>query len=272
MKISCFILAAGLQCITRFLKKTQKEQAKENAVDKSNQQLRSLVSALHIGLKEEVYDKDALKKIELTRRVLDLPSLAISLKEYSFIKLACTEFPKFMEAVEAIPIPELLDLPSKVLKEQHRLFMQRLESMTKNDKIEDLKKTDPKELIKKLLHPSEELYLDIEMVMHAICTMCMLQSCESVLESMVSQYENHFDSRRNVKEDTANEEFNIAVNGPSLAHCDSVVREAMDNLWKHKKSPWNFIRDTQNKLENMETGSTVLKRLVNTKNKFSLMN
>ena len=38
-------------------------------------------------------------------------------------------------------------------------------------------------------------------------------SCESILESYVSQYEVHFNERRNVDELTANEEFGIAVNG-----------------------------------------------------------
>ena len=41
------------------------------------------------------------------------------------------------------------------------------------------------------------------------------------MESYVSQYEIHFDERRNVEEYTANEEFEISVNGPKLAHADS---------------------------------------------------
>ena len=44
----------------------------------------------------------------------------------------------------------------------------------------------------------------------------MKHSCESVLESFVSRYENHFDSRRSTDEETSNEEFEIAVNGPQV--------------------------------------------------------
>ena len=40
--------------------------------------------------------------------------------------------------------------------------------------------------------------------------------------------ENHFDEQRNVKEDTANEEFEISKNGPNLAHCDSIIIEALN--------------------------------------------
>ena len=43
-----------------------------------------------------------------------------------------------------------------------------------------------------------------------------------------ARYEIHFDSRRSTDEETSNEEFEISVNGPSLAHCDGIVQEAMD--------------------------------------------
>ena len=52
----------------------------------------------------------------------------------------------------------------------------------------------------------------------------------------MSRYENHFDARRSTDEETSNQEFEIAVNGPSLAHCDTVVREAMDNYWREKSN------------------------------------
>ena len=44
-------------------------------------------------------------------------------------------------------------------------------------------------------------------------------------------YEKHFDQRRNVDETTDTEEFEISVNGPSLAHADAVISEAMDLYW-----------------------------------------
>ena len=59
-------------------------------------------------------------------------------------------------------------------------------------------------------------------------------SCESISESFVSEYENHFDERRNVDETTANEEFEIAVIGPNLAHADVMVLEAIELYWKDK--------------------------------------
>ncbi len=57
---------------------------------------------------------------------------------------------------------------------------------------------------------------------------------------MVSMYEHHFDSTRNMGEDNVNEEFFIAVNGPNLAHCNSVMEEAMNKYWKGQN--WLFYR------------------------------
>ena len=48
------------------------------------------------------------------------------------------------------------------------------------------------------------------------------------METFVSEYENHFDERRNVDETIADEEFDIAVIGPNLANADAMVLEAIE--------------------------------------------
>ena len=62
----------------------------------------------------------------------------------------------------------------------------------------------------------------------------------------MSRYDNHFDARRSSDEDTSNQEFDIAVNGPNLAHCDGVECEAMDKYWREKSKEglgeWHFIK------------------------------
>jgi hypothetical protein len=261
--------AAGLQCITRYLRKEKEEKRSEGAVYTSDNQLVALVKAIHEGLSTEVYTPKAIKAIEITRSILDVSSLALKLKKVSFIKLACTEFPNLVNGIEDLPVTDLVEVPRDELKQQHKLFMQRLESITKPYSDDDLNKMDSKEILKKFFSTKEKLYRDIEMVMHAMSCMMVVQSCESVLESLVSQYENHFDDRRNVDEETANEEFNISVNGPCLAHSDVVLKEAMDNYWG--KSPWHFVRSTR--LEHMIplSDSTVLKRLTNTHSKLPVM-
>ena len=83
-------------------------------------------------------------------------------------------------------------------------------------------------LMKTFFEESNNLYQGIEMVLQAMAVSSVKSSCESILESFVSMHENHFDQCRNVDETTATEEFEISVNGPSLAHADAVISEAMD--------------------------------------------
>ena len=42
----------------------------------------------------------------------------------------------------------------------------------------------------------------------------------------LNPYENHFYANRTTDEETGNKEFEIAVNGPSLAYCETFVIEA----------------------------------------------
>ena len=78
------------------------------------------------------------------------------------------------------------------------------------------------------------------MILHFMAVASIKHSYESILESFVSKYENHFDTRRNIEEEAVNEEFEIAVNGPNLARSDSVIIEAMNLHWNRK--PWHFYR------------------------------
>ena len=90
----------------------------------------------------------------------------------------------------------------------------------------------------------------------------------------MSRYENHCDARRSTDEETSNQEFEIAVNGPSLARCDTVVREAMDNYWREKSNDgvgvWHSFRTSvMEKLQKYEENSD---RMLGTKNKLPFMN
>ena len=104
----------------------------------------------------------------------------------------------------------------------------------------------------------------------------MKHSCESVLESFVSKYENHFDQRRNTDEETINQEFEISNNGSSLALCDTVVEEAMDAYWRSKSkdglAEWHFYRTSVvEKLKTFTGDSEVLNRMLTSRNNLPFM-
>ena len=79
------------------------------------------------------------------------------------------------------------------------------------------------------------------MIIHSICVSAVKMSVESVVESLTSKFEIHFNKFRNVNEDTAHNEMMISVNGPSPARCDTVVMEAMKRHFKGQHGIW-FVR------------------------------
>ena len=72
-----------------------------------------------------------------------------------------------------------------------------------------------------------------------------------------------FDARRS----TSNQEFEIAVNGPNLAHCETVVSEAMLLYWRGKcqegVGEWHFFKTSVvEKLRKYDANSKVLHRIL----------
>ena len=94
--------------------------------------------------------------------------------------------------------------------------------MEKHTKHMEVKKLDSKRLIMDLLE-DEKLFLGIELTLHCIAAAAVNVSVESVVESLVSRFEVHFDAKRQLKESHALDEMEIAENGPLLVHADKIL-------------------------------------------------
>ena len=197
IEINYGVRAAGLQAVTRQQTAEKYVRMGQNVEEDTDRKALSAVRELADGLGKSVYSSDGKAVIELTRVILDLPSMACKIKLVggSVVKVAVTEFHKFKQAVIDIPLTSLKDVPEDELRLQFRIFVERLAVMTEDNTIEELKCIDAKELIKKFFHPGDDKFKGIEMIMQALATSAVKHSCESVLESFVSRYENHFDAR-----------------------------------------------------------------------------
>ena len=108
--------------------------AEDDTEKKTDKKLLSVVQCLSRRLKLNVYSSEGISSIEQTRVILDLPALAIKIKAPggSAIKVAVTEFCKFLKAVSKIPIISLSDVPEEELRCQFKTFIIRLDVMTNN--------------------------------------------------------------------------------------------------------------------------------------------
>ena len=70
---------------------------------------------------------------------------------------------------------------------------------------------------------------------------------ESVIESLVSRYEKHFDSSRQPTEQHSLDEMIIAENGPLLHHADEMLERAMNQYWRvaNCDDKWYFLHRTE---------------------------
>ena len=95
----------------------------------------------------------------------------------------------------------------------------------------------------RVFDPKNKLYEGLETVLHAAAVSAIKSCCESIVESSVSKYEYHANSRRNLNEDAVSDEFLIAQNGPVISKCDKVLEGALTGLYGDKKN-WHFVRRT----------------------------
>ena len=106
------------------------------------------------------------------------------------------------------------------------------------------------DILRKFLHPDENLAKDIEAVISVTESAAVVTLVEAVVEGWISVVENHSSKTRGLGQTSLEDEVTIAINGPDIAHCDSVVREAGVEYWKESKDLKNrdghYIRRSEN--------------------------
>ena len=80
----------------------------------------------------------------------------------------------------------LVDIEDEQLDRAFNRFLKKLEANTQNEKA-----IDSKQIIKKFLS-DRELYTDVEVILHCMCTAAVKVFVESNVESLVSRFEHHF--------------------------------------------------------------------------------
>ena len=138
----------------------------------------------------------------------------------------------------------------------------------------DPSKMDNKKLIQLLLQNDiSSSFVNVKLFIHCICCACVKVSVESVVESIVSRYEKHFDLSRQPDEEHALNEMVIAENGPLLHHADEILELAMDRYWRKNtvNGKWHFLRNTQDIRSYTGGASKVVGKLLDQKSKLSVI-
>ena len=107
---------------------------------------------------------------------------------------------------------------------------------------------------------------NVRVIVHIILSACVKTSVESVAETLVSRYENHFTSSRQLTEENALDEMVIAESGPGLHHSNNLLERAMNKYWvkNSENGKWHFIRECNNISSYLGGSSKVLGRAIET--------
>ena len=120
------------------------------------------------------------------------------------------------------------------------------------------------------------LFEGIELTVQTLVCASVKVSVESVVESMVSRYENHFHKSRGLDELNALGEMEIAENGPSDFKADNLLMKAMDKYWKTetKSGMWHFSCQSSPSQNVINFGPSLGKssmNIINTPSKYPMM-
>ena len=173
---------------TRFAQNAASAAVQTDPIKQTHDNLLLLLTRLEKDLRTEVFDESTVKLIEKIRFVTDLKSLAKEILKKGYIVVAAKNGRLFNEYVRAIT-SSLDDVPDEELRDSYRRFARILEEYVKTN---DMKKITSMSILKDFLKTDSKLYEGVELVLHGIVCAAVKVSVESVVESLVSRYESHF--------------------------------------------------------------------------------
>ena len=237
-------------------------------IQQSRDNVAILLKRMVTDLRNEVFEPTTIALIEKIRFMSDLHSLAKDLTKRGRVVVGAVNAKTFVEHARNIT-RTLDDISDAEIKDSYKQFLCNLESYVNQN---DIKKLSSMSILKDFLN-SKKLFEGAEIAMQAILCASVKISVESVVESLVSRYEGHFNKNRHLAEKNALDEMMIAENGPSLFRSDTVVSNAMNRYWKSKTNSgrWHFVRESMHVLDfGTNSGKTIM-GLLNKPSKYPIM-
>ena len=184
------------------------------------ERLNTLAWRLHHDLSREVFDEDVKEAIEHIRTVSDLKGMLSNVEKKGSMLFGMESSDNFLKSARALT-NTITTIPDHEIISAYKSFLCKLEAYGFQGTAED--PVTSMNIIKTIL-VNETFCTGVEVIVHIICSAAVKISVESVVESLVSRYEKHFHSSRQMDEDHALQEMSIAENGPLLHQADPILR------------------------------------------------
>ena len=182
--------------------------------------------------------------IEHSRTICDLKSLLTKIHQKGAVSVGLEEGARFIDAMSAIT-DSCKSFGKEDILKLYREFLLILEEVfIINAENFDVSKISSRKLIQRIIGKEEShKFKSVCVIVHIILTACVKISVESVVETLVSRYENHFTSSRQLAEENSLDEMIISENGPALHNPDNLLDRAMNRYWAEnsENGKWHFI-------------------------------
>ena len=179
----------------------------------------------------------------------NLKSLLKKIHQKGAVSVGLEEGDRFINAMSGIT-DTCKSFSKEDIRKLYREFLLILEEVfiTKETHF-DASKISSRMLIQQLIgRENAQKFKSVTAIIHIILTLCVKISVESKVESLMSKYEQHFYSKRQLREDQTFDEMEIAENGPEFVHADKLLSFAMDKYWTEKSSvggSWKFCHKSE---------------------------
>ena len=212
------------------------------------ERLSTLTRRLHNNLANEVFEGCRKEVIQNCGVICELKSLLEKIYQKGSAMVGLEETKTFLNAVRNIT-GSVATVDDGDLMNHYRMFVANLENLfIKSCKKIDRLILDSKEIIQSILKKENiALFRNAKVIIHLTCVACVKVSVESVVESLVSRYEKHFDSSRQPTKQHSLDEIIIAENEPLLHHADEILERAMNQYWRvaNRDGKWHFLLRTE---------------------------
>ena len=223
--------------------------------------------SLTASLKEgqwAVFHHEDKALIRLTETITDLHGLKTFIEEEeSPLTAAAKRWQGYRQAIRKVV--GLAEISDEVLRSEFTQFCSILSGIPSTDGMSS------KGLIQAFVSSKNDLHQGCEMIVYATTVASLKFGVESTVESAISIFEGRLPKTRNVREEVAEEDMQIALNGPTLNNSNAILTEALNKHF-HKPgqsssaSSWHFTTNTP-----LLTKSVVLQRKQREKSKFPFM-
>ena len=195
------------------------------------QYINTLISNLKLRLLSNPYELALKNHVKTLTDLNLLKNYPLHNGENYFVTRAL----KDIDVVSSITALVDTEVPDEEIQRQFKIFLTRVFPLLQAENFRS------KETLNKfMLDPA--LFDGIPDMMHAINVAVMTAPNESVVESQGSILKHHFPSNRNITLTHLEQEVKIHWNGPSLPHCDDIVKLTLDRI--QGSNQWHFVRSS----------------------------